>query len=159
MQIAKDSVVTFQYQMFDSEGKLLDQTEQPIEYLHGGYDNILPLLEEALHGKSASDNVDVAMQPEDAFGEYEAELVRVEEKSVFPQEVEVGMVFEADDPETGELLLFRVTEMDGDKVVVDGNHPFAGMAIRMVAKVEGVRTALPEEISHGHVHGEHGHHH
>lgn len=159
MQIAKNTVVTIQYRMFDSEGKLLDQTEEPIAYLHGGYDNILPLVEEALHGKHKGDSVEVLMEPEDAFGEYEADLVRVEEKDVFPQEVEVGMVFEADDPATGDLMFFRVTEIDGNKVVVDGNHPFAGMSIRFVADVEEVRAANDEEISHGHVHGAHGHHH
>lgn len=159
MQIVKDSVVTIHYQMFDTEGKQLDKTEEPIAYLHGGYDNILPLVEEALHGKSAGDSVEVTMAPDDAFGEYDAELVRVEEKSVFPQEVEVGMVFEADDPATGDVIFFRVTEVEGQKVVVDGNHPFAGVTIRFVAKVESVRAASDEEISHGHVHGEHGHHH
>ncbi|MDR3413577.1 MAG: peptidylprolyl isomerase [Formivibrio sp.] len=159
MQIAKNSVVTIHYRMFDTEGKLLDETEEPIAYLHGGYDNILPPVEEALHGKAAGDNVEVVMVPEDAFGEYEAELVRMEEKSVFPQEVSVGMVFEADDPVSGDVMFFRVTEINGDKVVVDGNHPFAGMTIRFVAKVESVRAASDEEIGHGHVHGEHGHHH
>lgn len=159
MQIAKNSVVTIHYRMFDTEGKLLDETEEPIAYLHGGYDNILPLVEEALHGKQAGDSVEVIMTPEDAFGEYEAELVRVEEKDVFPQEVSVGMVFEADDPATGEVMFFRVTEIEGSKVVVDGNHPFAGVTIKFVANVESVRAANDEEIGHGHVHGEHGHHH
>jgi FKBP-type peptidyl-prolyl cis-trans isomerase SlyD len=145
--------------MYDSEGKLLDETTEPISYLHGGYDNILPLVEEALHGKKIGDSVEVTMEPEDAFGDYESELVRVETKDVFPQDVTVGMVFEADDPETGDLLFFRVTEIDGDKVVVDGNHPFAGMKIRFAANVEEVRAANDEEITHGHVHGEHGHQH
>ncbi len=159
MSITKNSVVTIHYKMYDMEGKLLDQTEEPIAYLHGGFDNILPLLEEGLHGKNVGDIVEVTMQPEDAFGEYEAELVRVEEKDVFPQDVEVGMVFEADDPETGDVMLFRVTEVEGQKVVVDGNHPFAGMTIRFVAQVQDVRPATQEEMDHGHVHGEHGHQH
>jgi FKBP-type peptidyl-prolyl cis-trans isomerase SlyD len=159
MQIAKNTVVTIHYRMYDTEGNLLDQTEQPIAYLHGGYDNILPPVEEALHGKKIGDSVEVTMQPDDAFGEYEAELVRIEEKDAFPQEVEVGMVFEADDPETGDLMFFRVTEIESNKVVVDGNHPFAGKEIRFVAKVEDVRAANDEEIGHGHVHGEHGHQH
>ena len=159
MQIAKNSVVTLHYKMYDSEGKLLDETSEPISYLHGGYDNILPLVEEALHGKKIGDSVEVTMEPEDAFGDYESELVRVETKDVFPQDVTVGMVFEADDPETGDLLFFRVTEIEGDKVVVDGNHPFAGMKIRFAANVEEVRAANDEEITHGHVHGEHGHQH
>jgi len=159
MSITKNSVVTIHYKMYDMEGKLLDQTEEPIAYLHGGFDNILPLLEEGLHGKNVGDTVEVTMQPDDAFGEYEAELVRVEDKDVFPQDVEVGMVFEADDPETGDVMLFRVTEVEGRKVVVDGNHPFAGMSIRFVAQVQDIRPASQEEIDHGHVHGEHGHHH
>ncbi len=153
MQITKNSVVTLSYKMYDSEGKTLDETVEPITYLHGGYDNILPLVEEALHNKTIGDAVEVVMEPEDAFGDYESELVRVETKDVFPQDVEVGMVFEADDPETGDLLFFRVTEIEDDKVVVDGNHPFAGMQIRFAAKVEGIRAASDEEITHGHVHG------
>ncbi|TJZ65898.1 FKBP-type peptidyl-prolyl cis-trans isomerase [Chitiniphilus eburneus] len=159
MQIAKDTVVTLHYEMFDVEGKSLDKTEEPIAYLHGGYDNILPLVEEALEGKSKGDSIDVTMQPDEAFGEFEPELVRTEEKSVFPMEVELGMMFEADDPETGDVLLFRVTEVEGSKVTVDANHPFAGQTVRFVGKVEDVRKAEAEEITHGHVHGAHGHHH
>ncbi|WP_028454895.1 FKBP-type peptidyl-prolyl cis-trans isomerase [Chitinilyticum litopenaei] len=159
MQIAKNSVVTLHYQMYDAENNLLDQTEEPIAYLHGGYDNILPLVEEALHGKTAGDSVEVTMQPDDAFGEFDPDLIREEDKDVFPQDVALGMMFEADDPVSGDLLVFRVTEIDGNKVVVDANHPFAGMTIRFVAKVTEVRAANDEEIAHGHVHGAHGHHH
>ncbi|MDR3428863.1 MULTISPECIES: FKBP-type peptidyl-prolyl cis-trans isomerase [Silvimonas] len=159
MQIAKDTVVTLNYEMFDTSGKSLDKTEQPIVYLHGGYDNILPLVEEALHGKAKGDSIDVTMEPDDAFGEYEPELVRKEAKDVFPMEVEAGMMFEADDPATGDVMLFRVTEINGGEVTVDANHPFAGVKIRFVGKVEDVRAATDEEIAHGHVHGEHGHHH
>ncbi|MEN3810459.1 peptidylprolyl isomerase, partial [Chromobacterium piscinae] len=78
---------------------------------------------------------------------------------VFPADVEVGMVFEADDPETGELLLFRVTDIADGKAVVDANHPLAGQSIRFSAKVVEVRAASADEVSHGHAHGEHGHHH
>ncbi|WP_255991422.1 FKBP-type peptidyl-prolyl cis-trans isomerase [Chitinolyticbacter albus] len=159
MQIAKDTAVTIEYEMYDAEGKQIDKTEEPIAYLHGGYDNILPLVEEALQGKTVGDSIDVTMNADDAFGEFEPELVRTEEKDVFPMEVEVGMMFEADDPETGDVLLFRVTEIDGNQVTVDANHPFAGMVVRFVGKVKEVRAASAEEIAHGHVHGAHGHHH
>ena len=159
MQIAKNTVVTLHYEMFDATGKQIDKTEEPIEYLHGGYDNVLPLVEEALEGKSIGDSIDVTMQPDDSFGEHEADLVREEEKSSFPMEVEAGMMFEADDPETGEVLLFRVTEIEGNRVVVDANHPFAGMVIRFVGKVTEVREASAEELEHGPVHGAHGHEH
>ena len=161
MQIVKNTVVTLHYEMFDSENTLVDKTDEPISYLHGGYDGIFPLVEENLHEKKAGDKVDVLMQPDDAFGDYEAELVRVESADVFPDDVElaVGMVFEADDPETGDVLMFRVTEIAEGKVVVDANHPLAGQAVRFVSTVTDVRPASPDEITHGHAHGEHGHHH
>ncbi|MBV8679706.1 MAG: peptidylprolyl isomerase [Aquitalea sp.] len=159
MQIAKDTVVTLHYEMFDAENTLLDKTEEPIAYLHGGYDGIFPLVEEALHGKAVGDSVDVKLTPDDAFGDPEEELVRVEDLDVFPADVEVGMMFEADDPETGDVLLFRVTDIADGKAVVDANHPLAGQTIRFVAKVTEVRAATAEELSHGHVHGAHGHHH
>ncbi len=159
MQIAKDTVVTLHYEMFDAENTLLDKTEEPIAYLHGGYDGIFPLVEEALHGKAVGDSVDVKLTPDDAFGDPEEELVRVEDLDVFPADVEVGMMFEADDPETGDVLLFRVTDIADGKAIVDANHPLAGQTIRFVAKVTEVRAATAEELSHGHVHGAHGHHH
>ena len=161
MQISKNSVVTLQYEMYDANDQLIDQTkpEEPIAYLHGGYDGIFPLVEEALHGKAAGDEVDVLLQPDDAFGEQDSELVRIEEVANFPVEVEAGMMFEADDPETGEVLIFRVTDVADGKAVVDANHPLAGMKIRFKAKVQEVREASAEELAHGHVHGAHGHHH
>ncbi|MBI3144018.1 MAG: peptidylprolyl isomerase [Pseudogulbenkiania sp.] len=159
MQIAKNTVVTLHYEMFDADNTLLDKTEEPISYLHGGYDGIFPLVEEALQGKAVGDSIDVKMEPDDAFGEPEEELVRVEPLDVFPADVEVGMMFEADDPETGDVLLFRVTDIADGKAVVDANHPLAGLTIRFVAKVVEVRAASDEEITHGHAHGEHGHHH
>lgn len=159
MQIAKNTVVTLHYEMFDADNTLLDKTEEPISYLHGGYDGIFPLVEEALQGKVVGDSIDVKMEPDDAFGTPEEELVRVEPLDVFPADVEVGMMFEADDPETGDVLLFRVTDIADGKAVVDANHPLAGLTIRFVAKVVEIRAASADEVSHGHAHGEHGHHH
>ena len=103
MQIAKNTVVSLHYEMLDSNNTVVDKTEEPISYLHGGYDGIFPLVEEALHDKKAGDKVDVLLTPDDAFGDYEAELVRAEPMDVFPDDVEmsIGMVFEADDPDTG----------------------------------------------------------
>ncbi|MGQ5523588.1 FKBP-type peptidyl-prolyl cis-trans isomerase [Chitinimonas sp. PSY-7] len=161
MEIAKNSVVALQYEMFDAEGTSLDKTQpdEPMVYLHGGYDGIFPVVEEALHGKKVGEKIDVTMEPDDAFGEYDAELVRIESQDVFPAELEVGMMFEADDPESGDVMLFTVTEIADGKVVVDGNHPLAGKRIRFVATIAEVRAASKEELDHGHVHGPHGHHH
>lgn len=159
MNIHKNTVVTLHYEMYDANDQLIDQTEEPIAYLHGGYDGIFPLVEEALEGKAVGDVVDITLQPDDAFGEQDPELVRIESLDVFPVEVEEGMMFEADDPETGDVLIFRVTDIADGKAVVDANHPLAGMKLRFKAKVDGVREAEESEIEHGHAHGEHGHHH
>lgn len=158
MSIAKNSVVTLHYEMYDANDQLIDKTEEPIAYLHGGYDGIFSLVEEALQDKNVGDVVDVTLQPDDAFGEQDAELIRIEPADIFPVEVQAGMMFEADTPE-GDTLVFRVTDVADGKVVVDGNHPLAGMKIRFKATVDSVREATEEEISHGHAHGEHGHHH
>ena len=159
MNIDKNSVVTLHYEMYDANDQLIDKTEEPIAYLHGGYDGIFPLVEEALHGKAVGDEVDVTLAPDDAFGEQEPELIRIEPVDIFPVEVEVGMMFEANDPETCYVMVYRVTDVADGKAVVDGNHPLAGMKIRFKGKVAEIRAALAEEIDHGHVHGAHGHHH
>lgn len=159
MKIEKNSVVILHYEMYDADNQLIDQTEEPIAYLHGGYDGIFPLVEEALHGKAVGDEVDVTLSPDDAFGEQDPDLIRIEPVDVFPVAVEVGMMFEADDPDSGEVWIYRITDVADGKAVVDGNHPLAGMRIRFKGKVTEVRAASAEEIEHGHVHGPHGHQH
>src|ERR1035438_390839 len=94
MQIAKNTVVTLNYRVTDIEGDLIDDGSVPLTYLHGGYDGIFPLLEEALHGKDVGDALEIKLQPEDAFGDYDAELVAVEPRGLFPENIEVGMQFE-----------------------------------------------------------------
>ena len=142
MNIEKDTVVTLHYEMFDANNQLIDKTEEPIAYLHGGYDGIFPLVEEALHGKAVGEEVDVTLSPDDAFGEQDPELVRLEPLNVFPVEVEVGMMFEADDPETGDTLVYRVTDIADGKAVVDGNHPLAGMKLRFKGNFSFAETSL-----------------
>ena len=160
MTIQKNSVVSLHYEMYDAANdQLLDKTSEPIEYLHGGYDGIFPLVEEQLHEKNIGDTIDVTMQPHDAFGEQEPELVRLEAADAFPvQPIELGMMFEADDPDGG-VTVYRVTDIADGKVVVDGNHPLAGLTIRFKGTVAGIRPATAEEIAHGHAHGAHSHHH
>lgn len=159
MNITKNTVVTLNYTMFDEDGGIIDQNQAPIVYLHGDYDNILPAVEAALEGKAAKDEVSVTMKPDQAFGDYDARLVHEEDVGLFPEDIEVGMMFETRDPETDEAAQFRVTAIDAGKVTVDGNHPLAGMTVRFDAQVLEVRQATEEEIAHRHVHGEHGHHH
>lgn len=160
MQIIKDSVVSITYQLANSAGEVLEQTDQPISYLHGGYDNIFPTVEEQLHGKNVGESLTVILEPEFAFGEYDAELVRVEPKDRFPvPDVEVGMQFEGESDDGEDMLLYTVTEITDDTIVVDGNHPLAGQTLKFTCTITEVRPASEEEVSHGHVHGEHGHHH
>jgi FKBP-type peptidyl-prolyl cis-trans isomerase SlyD len=159
MKIAKNTVVTVEYSLSDTLGNLIEQGQEPMVYLHGGYENTLPKIEEALDGKEIGFNDTIQVEPEDAFGEYDAELVKMEERSRLPSPIEVGMQFEGtpDDDEDGESLIFTVTEIAEDKVVLDGNHPLAGIALRFTLNVTDVREASAEEIAHGHVHGAHGH--
>ncbi|HRP97595.1 MAG TPA: peptidylprolyl isomerase [Rhodocyclaceae bacterium] len=158
-EIVKNTVVTLNYTVRDSDGNMIDEGEQPLVYLHGGYDGIFPALEEALHGKSVGDTFRVKLQPEDAFGDYDEELVLVEDLSQFPENVEVGMSFERVGDDGDEDMIYRITDIAEGKVVVDGNHPLAGVALVFDGTVASVREASAEEISHGHVHGAGGHHH
>ena len=159
MRIAKDTVVTLSYCLSDGDGNELEKSDEPLTYLHGGYENIFPEVENALMGKEVGDNVDVTLEPADAFGEYDASLVRMEPQDAFPSEVEIGMRFEGQADSSSEIMLYTVTEVADGKVVVDGNHPLAGERIRFTGTIEGVRAASPEEVAHGHVHGPEGHHH
>lgn len=161
MKITKDTVVSLRYELYDAEGELLEKIEEPVSYLHGGYDGIFPLVEEILHGKDAGDSCSVTMQPDDAFGEYDHDLVEVEPRNAFPKDVEVGMQFEGG-PESADdedYVLYTVVEVTDDEVTVDGNHPLAGKTLTFNCAITGVRPATAEELAHGHVHGEGGHHH
>jgi FKBP-type peptidyl-prolyl cis-trans isomerase SlyD len=155
----KDTVVSLTYELVDTDGKMIEKTGEPIEYLHGGYDGIFPLVEKALAGKTAGESCQVRLEPDDAFGDYDAELVHLEPRSKFPDNIKVGMQFEGRGSESGASLIYTVTDIADDKVVVDGNHPLAGKTLSFSCKVTGVRAATQEELSHGHVHGAHGHHH
>ena len=159
MQIVKNSVVSISYELTDSQGKALEKSEQPVTYLHGGYDGIFPTVEEALHGRSAGESLSVVMEPDDAFGEYDADLVRIEPRDLFPENIEVGMQFEGGVEGSDDVLLYTVTDVTDDKVVVDGNHPLAGQTLSFSCTVTAVRMASEEELAHGHVHGPDGHHH
>jgi FKBP-type peptidyl-prolyl cis-trans isomerase SlyD len=161
MKIGRDSVVSLTYTLFDAQGEMIEQTEAPIAYLHGGYGNIFPLVEQALQGKGSGDTASVKLEPEDAFGDYDEQLLRVEARDQFPEVLEVGMQFEGIPGEgaEGDADIFTVTDIADGKVVLDANHPLAGMALVFDCKVMDVRAATPEEITHRHVHGAGGHHH
>jgi FKBP-type peptidyl-prolyl cis-trans isomerase SlyD len=160
MKIAKNSVVTLKYKLTDAQGEFIEETDDPVEYLHGGYDGIFPRVESALEGQEPGYKTEMQLEPMDAFGEYDADQVRVEARAKFPEPLEVGMRFEGvpeDEEEEPEIL--TITDLTEDTVVLDANHPLAGIALRFSLEVLDVRAATEEEVEHGHAHGAHDHHH
>lgn len=158
MKIEKDTVVTLRYKVADAQGKLIEESRDPMVYLHGGYENTLPKIEAALEGCEPGYEVTLQLQPEDAFGVRDESLVRTIPKKEFPPGVKVGGQLEGH-TDSGEPHVFHVMKIKGQEVHLDGNHPLAGKELRFVLKVTGVRAATQEEIAHRHVHGAHGHHH
>lgn len=159
MMIDRDTVITLTYELRDADGELLESSQEPYAYLHGGYGGIFPALEDALQGMESGVSLDLTLEAEDAFGEYDAERVRIEERSRFPDGIEIGMQFEGQGEDSGEVRIYTVTDMSADRVVVDGNHPLAGKTLYIHCTVHDVRPASKDEIAHGHAHGPHGHHH
>ncbi|MDA8095391.1 MAG: peptidylprolyl isomerase [Betaproteobacteria bacterium] len=159
MQIGKDTVVSISYELSDKSGKVLEKSAEPVAYLHGGYHGIFPALEAALEGKGVGDSLQVELPPEDAFGEYDAELVRVEAREAFPENISVGMQFEGAAENSDDVMIYTVTDIADGQVVVDANHPLAGQTLAITCQVEEVRAATAEEVAHGHIHGPHGHAH
>jgi FKBP-type peptidyl-prolyl cis-trans isomerase SlyD len=147
--ISKNAVVSLDVELADIWGNFLERSGEPLQYLHGGYGNIFPAAEAALEGKSVKERVEVRLEPEDAFGDYNEDLLRVEERGRFPEALEVGMRFEGDPGSADEGRFFTVTDIAGDKVVLDANHPLAGMALKLMCTVVGVRSASAREIENG----------
>jgi FKBP-type peptidyl-prolyl cis-trans isomerase SlyD len=153
MRIDPGTVVRIAYELRDADDEPLEEEGAEMEYLHGGYGGIFPKVEEALAGKQPGDEASLTLEPDDAFGQYDAELLRVEPRERFPDEVEVGMRFEGVPGERqDEALIYTVTDVTPDSVVVDGNHPLAGERLWFRCAVKEVRRATPDEISHGHPH-------
>lgn len=156
MKIAKNTVVALAYTLSDAQGNLIEESDEPLVYLHGGYDGTFPKIEEALDGQEDGFKTQIQLEPDEAFGDYDPELVKVEARDRFPEPLEVGMQFEGTPDETDEnvdALIYTVTDLAEDKVVLDGNHPLAGMALRFALTVTEVREATPDEIEHEHAHG------
>ena len=160
MQIEANSVVTLHYTLKDNEGNIIDQSDDgSFLYLHGAM-NIIPGLENALLGKVAGDVLSVSVSPEEGYGVKDPERIQEVTKEMFEgnDEITVGTQFHAQSPD-GQAVVVTVIEVKEDVVVIDGNHALAGVDLNFDVKVMDVRVASEEEISHGHVHGEHGHHH
>jgi FKBP-type peptidyl-prolyl cis-trans isomerase SlyD len=161
MLVDKDTVVTLDYELTDSDGQPLAEAGAQVAYLHGGYDGIFAKVESGLQGKAVGDEIALSLEPAEAFGEYDEQLLRVESRENFPDVLQVGMRFEGMPGGDGgdDAVIYTVTDITDDQVVVDGNHPLAGERLLFRGKVAGVRAASGDEVRHGHAHGEHGAHH
>ena len=157
MNVFTNTVVTITFKLFDASNKLLEEAGEPVTYLHGGHSGIFPKIEEALNFKKVGESISVKLDPADAFGDYDAEMVRVEPVTSLPSDVTVGghLIAEQD----GQEVVWRVTDIADGKAVLDANHELAGQRLRFDCTVLDIRPATQEEIAHGHVHGAHGHHH
>jgi FKBP-type peptidyl-prolyl cis-trans isomerase SlyD len=149
VRITKNTVVALDVVLADIWGNTIEVSDEPMQYLHGGYGNIFPAAEAALEGKAVKDKVDVRLEPEDAFGDYDENLLRVEPRAKFPETLDAGMRFEGDAGSADEGRFFTVTDIAEDKVVLDANHPLAGMALKLSCTVVGVRPANAAEIENG----------
>jgi FKBP-type peptidyl-prolyl cis-trans isomerase SlyD len=160
MSIEKDSVVTFHYTLKDDAGEVIDTSSggDPLAYLHG-HGNLVPGLERELTGKGTGDKLNVKVTPAEGYGEHDAALIqRVPRRQLKGiAKIYVGLKLHAQTPEGPREV--TVTQVLGDTVTIDANHPLAGKNLNFDIDITDVRTATAEELEHGHVHGAHGHHH
>lgn len=155
MMISAPCVVALTWKLTDAQGQAIDELADPVEFYFGG-DDLLPKVEEELADHGAGDELTLHLEPEHAFGEYDPALVFFEARSLFDQTVSVGLAFDGPPPGTTTPGLppeavYHVTEVYPEHVVLDGNHPLAGIALRLAIKVAGVREATEAEIEAGSV--------
>ena len=154
MEITDQCVVALTWTLKDTLGEELDVLDEPVEFLVGG-DDLLARVEQALQGHGPGARVQLHLEPEDAFGDYDENKVFLEPRSLFPKDLEEGMTIDGHalpagtNPDAPRNMLYTVTELYPEHVVLDGNHPLAGIALRLKIKVESVREATEEEIGRG----------
>ncbi len=149
--VRKNTVVTISFKLLDpSTGEVIDDEKNGISYLHGGYGEIFTLVEAACEGQGIGHRFDVVLQPEEAFGEHSEDLIRAESLAELQiPDIEEGMILETEDEETGDPIYWEVLEIDGDRIVLDGNHPLSGLPIRFQGEILSIREATTVEVEQG----------
>ncbi len=165
MKIEKNTIVSLRYKLTDAQNNVIEEPDSPMVYLHGGYEGTFPKIESLLDGQGIGYEATIQLEPNEAFGDYDPELLKIEPRTRFPEPLEVGMQFEGvpdaqedadasvDDSDDDEPLIYTVTDVADNQVVLDGNHPLAGMALRFWVQVEDVRAATDDEIENRHPEG------
>jgi FKBP-type peptidyl-prolyl cis-trans isomerase SlyD len=159
MKIEKDRVVTIHYTLTDEEQNVIDSSSggDPLGYLHGA-GNLIPGLEAELEGRVAGDAFRATIRPEDGYGVRDEARVHVVDRARLPEgDLAVGMQMRAESEH--EVVILTITDIAGEQVTLDANHPLAGVTLFFDVTVVEVRAATAEELAHGHVHGPGGHHH
>lgn len=161
MQIANNSVVSIEYTLKNDKGNILDTSEgrEALSYLHGAR-NIISGLENALAGKTLGEELSVTVTPDEGYGQRNEQLTQTVSRDMFESidNIEVGMQFHGQSPNE-EPIIITVTDIEGDNITIDANHPLAGVNLNFDIKIVEVRDATAEELEHGHVHGPGGHGH
>jgi FKBP-type peptidyl-prolyl cis-trans isomerase SlyD len=172
MKIQKNTIVSLRYKLTDAQNNVIEEPDSPMIYLHGGYEGTFPKIEALVDGQDIGYEATIQLEPNEAFGEYDPELLKIEPRARFPEPLEVGMQFEGvpdaesesddatlaasaeeDEDADAEPLIYTVTDVADNQVVLDGNHPLAGMALRFWVQVEDVRAATEDEIENRHPQG------
>lgn len=160
MVISKNKVVSIDYTLTGDDGEVIDTSEGqgPLYYIQG-IGNLIPGLEEMLEGKKIGDQFNAVIPPEKGYGNFEEELVQQYPRQYFEQikDIEIGMQLQANMGD--EVRIVTITKIEPDFVEIDANHPLSGVTLNFAVSVKSIREATPEELEHGHVHGDGGHHH
>ena len=154
MDIKEQCVVALTWTLKDTLGDTLDELQEPVEFLLGGQD-LLPKIEAALQGHGVGAKIDLHLEPEDAFGDFDDQLLFLEPRTLFPKDIEEGLTIEGNalptgcNPDAPRNALYTIAQIYPEHVVLDGNHPLAGIALRLHLKVAAVRDATEEEVGRG----------
>jgi len=147
--VEQHKVVSFVYSIVDESGELLEQSDIPISYVHGGKHDLFEKVEAGLDGCVAGDTIEVSLTPEEGFGAHDPELTYTDKLENVPDEFRsIGAEVEMMNDQ-GDSRKFTVTRIENGKLTVDGNHPMAGKAITFRIKVTDIREATAEEIANG----------
>ena len=159
MKIQDKNVVNIKYTLTDNDNNIIDKSEDGNFSFLIGSGNIIPGLENALIDKAVGEKFDVSIKPEEAYGDYNEELIHQVPKTQFPPDVEIeaGMQFQGQTPD-GQMTVVKVKEVKEDMVFVDNNHPLAGVHLNFAVEVSNIREATATELEHGHVHDGNEHH-